>query len=96
MARRTIREVDAQLAAAMARIEELQAQLNQPNGPKLNDYRSQRAYVQQVATRAGNFYGPRRVFQSIKNNTIGVVDMSGKTHWGPVERMDAHLTAKGL
>ena len=97
MARRTIKELDAQLAAAMARIAELQSQLQaQGSTNQPTDYKAQREYVRSVADRAANFYGKHRVFQSIKHGTIGIMDMSGKTHWGPVARMDTHLTAKGL
>ena len=97
MARRTVKELDAQLAAAMARIAELQAQLQaQGSTNQPTDYKAQREYVRSVALRAASFYGKHRVFQSIKHKTIGIMDMTGKTHWGAVERMDAHLSAKGL
>lgn len=92
MTRRTIKQVEAELAAAMRRIEELQA----AQGSTSVDYKAQRAYVHAVAERARKYYGHHRVFQSVKHGSIGVIDMAGQTHWGAVERMDAHLTARGL
>lgn len=97
MARRTMKQVEAELAAAMRRIEELQAALaaqgstNQPT-----DYKARRAYVCTVAERAASYYGKQHVFQSIKYGRIGIRDSIGRIRWGAVERMDAHLTAKGL
>lgn len=95
MARRTLKQVEAELAAAMHRIEELQA-AQAAQGSTSVDYKAQRAYIHTVAERARKYYGHHRVFQSVKHGSIGVIDMAGQTHWGAVERMDAHLTARGL
>ena len=96
MARRTIKDLETQLAVAQARIAELESQLAGGTTPQPDDYKSQRAYVISVAQRARAFYGHHRVFQSIKHGTIGIMDMSGKCRWGAVAAMDAYLTAKGL